>query len=46
MLCWGGQVNAKFKTVGIWVNNRREEGDEENMDYQRGIVYYISQDNR
>lgn len=31
--------------MGIWVNNRRES-EEDEIDYQRGIIYYMAEDNR
>jgi hypothetical protein len=39
-----GEISSKMRTVGIWVNNRKENEDDE-IDYQRGIIYYL-QDNK
>lgn len=41
VICCGlGTIDSRLRTVGIWVNNRREN-DEDEIDYQRGIIYYM-----
>jgi hypothetical protein len=50
-----GEINNKMRTVGIWVDSRRHGGAHTNtktegagsaeMDFQRGVVYYL-EDNK
>jgi len=40
-----GEINSKMRTVGIWVNNRRDgsAGGGDELDFQRGIIYYLDE---
>lgn len=38
-----GDLNSKYNTVGVW---QQEEGKPENNDFKKGIVYYLSPEQR
>jgi hypothetical protein len=51
-----GEINSSLRTVGVWVDSRRDQRPSSgsgsssdkrpSMDFQRGIVYYLDENDR